>query len=63
MKLGDTASKIFTPIAGVLGLDCYDPETGDLKPESGCAKRRQQWNEWGDELYDELFQDKKQKGD
>lgn len=59
MQLGDMASSVFTPIAGALGLDCYDPETGDLKPESNCAQRRQRWNEWGSELYDELFEPKK----
>src|SRR4029077_10179195 len=44
--LGDLVSKIATPIARALNLDCIDPATNDLKPESGCAKRRDEMNTW-----------------
>jgi hypothetical protein len=40
MKLGTAISYIATPVAGALGLDCYDQITRDLKPESPCAKAR-----------------------
>jgi len=38
--LGDQLERIAGPIAKALGLPCHDKETGRLKPESGCAKRR-----------------------
>ena len=62
MELGDIASSVFTPIAGALGMGCVDPETGQLIPDSPCDKRRQRWNDWGHEMFDELFQPKN-KGD
>lgn len=40
MKLGTTISNWATPAAGWLGMDCYDPLTGDLKPWSRCAQTR-----------------------
>jgi hypothetical protein len=36
---GDQLEKLFKPIAKALGLPCLDKE-GKLRPESGCAKRR-----------------------
>lgn len=45
MKIGTAISKVATPIAGVLGLDCYDPFTRDLRPESPCARSRQALDE------------------
>jgi hypothetical protein len=44
--LGDLVSKIATPIARALNLDCIDPETNNLKPDSGCAQRRDALNKW-----------------
>lgn len=38
--LGDLISKVATPIARALGMDCIDKKTNELKPESGCAKRK-----------------------
>ena len=52
MKLGDAISTIATPIAKAVGADCIDKETGQLKPESGCAKRRQKLNDFSDSVYD-----------
>lgn len=46
MKLGDTVATIATPIARVLGLPCID-EGGNLRPESGCAKRKELLNDFG----------------
>lgn len=42
--LGDVVAAIATPIARVLGLPCIDPKTKDLRPESGCAKRKKKLN-------------------
>jgi len=42
--LGDLVSKIATPIARALNWDCIDPATKDLKPDSGCAGRRDALN-------------------
>jgi len=41
--LGDTIERIAKPIARALGLPCLD-ENGELRPESGCAKRKQLLN-------------------
>jgi hypothetical protein len=39
-RLGDLVASIATPIARALKLPCIDPATNDLRPESGCAKRK-----------------------
>lgn len=39
-RLGDLVAKVATPIARALGLGCIDKRTGQLKPRSGCAKRK-----------------------
>ena len=61
MKLGDTIALAATPIARALELPCIDPETQQLRPESRCNKQRLWLNDFGDSLYDELFQPKKRK--
>lgn len=38
IKFGTAISKVATPIAGALGMDCYDQTTHGLRPESPCAK-------------------------
>lgn len=38
--LGDMVAMVATPIARALRLPCIDPATGDLRPDSGCAKRK-----------------------
>lgn len=43
--LGDAISSVATPIAAALHLPCIDPTTKQLRPESGCAKRKQVLNE------------------
>ena len=55
MKLGDAISTVATPIAGALGMDCVDQETGQLKPESKCGQRKQWANNLGDEVWDFLW--------
>lgn len=45
--LGDFVSTFATPIARALHLPCVDPETGKLRPESGCGKRREGLNRFG----------------
>ncbi len=61
MQLGDSISSVATPIARALNLDCIDPQTNDLRPESPCAKRRNALNQFSESVYDWLFQPK-QKG-
>lgn len=60
-QLGDVISS--NPVVHAIGkvTGCVDPETNDLRPESGCAKRRDILNDWGNAIYDELFQPKKPK--
>lgn len=46
LALGDKLSRVATPIARILKLPCIDKNTGKLKPDSGCAKRRDKLNQW-----------------
>lgn len=68
MKLGTAFSKLATPMAGLMGLDCYDPLTGDLKPDSPCAKTRTRLDaaknpkEFASAIFDR-FRSNKTKGD
>jgi len=43
-RLGDAFHVVAKPIAVALKLDCIDPDTKQLRPESKCAKRRARWN-------------------
>lgn len=45
--LGDLVAAVATPIARALHLDCIDPATQQLRPDSGCAKRRAALNRIG----------------
>lgn len=38
--LGDWLAKFATPFARIIGLNCVDRKTGQLLPESGCARRK-----------------------
>ncbi len=55
MKLGNAISTIATPIARALKMDCIDPETNQLRPESGCAKMRANLNA-GMSVQDAIYQ-------
>ncbi len=44
MRLGNAISAVATPIARALNMPCIDPETNQLRPESGCAKMRDNLN-------------------
>ena len=61
MKLGDAIEQ--NPIIHAIGkaTGCVDPETNRLKPESGCAKRRESLNKLSDALYDAFWPNNKQK--
>ncbi len=64
-NLGDKIAAVATPIARALNLDCIDPETNQLRPESRCNKDRQDLNAGKpllDVLYDRWFA-AKQKGE
>lgn len=65
MKLGDTIATVATPIARALKMDCIDPETNQLRPESPCAKRKQMLNEgrYADALYDVFWPSSAPKGE
>ena len=54
MKLGDAISSVATPFARAFGADCIDPETNDLRPESGCAKARDRLNR-GEPLFSVMY--------
>lgn len=45
--LGDAVGAVATPIARALGLPCVDRGTGQLRPESPCAKRKAGLNRFG----------------
>jgi hypothetical protein len=62
MKLGDAFASVATPIARTLNFGCIDPLTQELYPDSNCEKRRQWLNDFGDAIYDELYQPKNMKG-
>jgi len=47
--LGDRVELMAKPIARALRMDCLDAQ-GELKPDSGCAKRRAWLNEQGRKL-------------
>ncbi len=55
MRTGDAIASVATPIARALGLPCIDPETKQLRPESGCAKMRGNLNT-GTSIKDAIFQ-------
>ncbi len=65
MELGDAIATIATPIARALKMDCIDPETQQLRPESGCAKMRNNLNAGmsvQDAIYQRWFAAKQQGG-
>ena len=45
-RLGDRVEQFLKPVAKLLKLPCLNPD-GALKPDSGCAKRRDWLNELG----------------
>jgi hypothetical protein len=66
-RLGDKISKIATPVARMMHLDCIDRATGQLKIDSTCAKVRDDLNEgrYKDAFYDRFFRrarERKQNG-
>ncbi len=63
MKLGDAIATVATPVARALKMDCIDPETHRLRPESGCAKMRDNLNNgmtFTDAIYQRWFAAKQQ---
>jgi hypothetical protein len=42
--LGDAVAAVATPLARALRLPCIDPATKQLRPESGCARRKGKLN-------------------
>lgn len=44
LKLGTAISTVATPIARVFHMDCIDRDTNQLRPDSGCAKMRDNLN-------------------
>ncbi len=63
MKPGDIIASVATPIARAFNLPCIDPETQQLRPESGCAKMRDNLNNgitFADAIYQRWFSAKQQ---
>jgi hypothetical protein len=63
MKPGDAISSLATPIARALKMPCIDPETRQLRPDSGCAKMRDNLNNgmtFTDAIYQRWFTAKQQ---
>ncbi len=54
-NLGDKIASVATPIARVLKMPCIDHETRQLRPESGCAKMRDNLNN-GMTITDAIYQ-------
>jgi len=44
MPAGDAIAAVATPIARILGLDCIDKETGQLKANTPCDQRKSNLN-------------------
>ena len=62
-NIGDKIASIATPIARSLKLPCIDPQTNELRPESGCAKMRHNLNNgmtFTDAIYQRWFTAKQQ---
>ena len=55
MRLGNAIASMATPIAIGLGLPCIDPAINQLRPESGCARRRNALNDFSDMIYDRFW--------
>src|SRR5882724_1473312 len=55
IKLGYAIASVATPIARGLGLPCIDPKTNQLRPESGCAGRRNALNDFSDAIFDRFW--------
>ncbi len=63
LDIGDKIASVATPIARALKLPCVDPETNQLRPESGCAKMRDNLNNgmtFTDAIYQRWFAAKQQ---
>ena len=63
MKLGDAIA--WNPLVHAIGrvTGCIDPITNQLRPESGCAGRRNALNDFSDAIYDRFWTNNKHKGD
>jgi hypothetical protein len=59
-RLGDLVHDIVLPIASAIRVECIDPKTGELFPDSNCAKRQAVLNEFSDKVYD-MFWNKQRK--
>ena len=57
MRIGSTISKIATPIAGLFNMPCVDPVTGSLRPDSPCARVRDDLDagRWRDAFWDFIW--------
>ncbi len=55
MTLGNQIALVATPIARALKLPCIDRRTNQLRPESGCAKMRDNLNA-GMSVQDAIYQ-------
>jgi len=51
IKPSKIISSVATPIARTLSLDCIDPETNELRPDSNCTKRGDRIDRWTESIY------------
>jgi len=56
---GDAVSSWATPVARALGMDCIDPYTRQVRPDSGCGQRIDALNQFGQAMYDSFWPPKK----
>lgn len=61
MKPSKIIGSIATPIARVLSMDCVDPETNQLRPDSNCAKRGNRIDQWTESVYNYFVHPEKRK--
>lgn len=52
LNIGDAVALVATPVARGLGMDCIDPTTQQLRPDSNCAKRKAALNQLGERIHE-----------
>jgi hypothetical protein len=57
MKIGTAISNVATPVARWFNMPCVDPATNQLRPDSTCAKVRDDLDagQWRSALYDFIW--------
>ena len=61
MKPSKIIGSVAIPIARAFGMDCIDPETQQLRLDSGCAKRGERIDQWSESVYNYFVHPEKRK--